>query len=356
MKNLSLNLSILVMIAGFHSPLCSAQNPAAADTGITEPSHDAQFHAVLEDGFRYWDKGYLIAYGSNHTLETTPSKAALILYDRDGRVARQPIVWVDGANTVTVNDAAVTESGNLVVSGAAVDSHGAIASFIGQIGSDDRLHNIIRTTPFAPAYVCALEDGTVWTYGVDRDDHLKNVPGSLRLRHYSFEKGQLHALLNITALPDYAANLQGWHFARGLPHEVNLRCNSKEIVLYNVRSGDLVELDSATSTTTITKVPLFPATCPTFCITGFALTESGELFASFIDRTKRGTSLSGLFRLSRGKAGTAQWVAVPGTVGVYLKQSPIQELWGADGDTLVYSRQRDGNLYWSKPVNSPGTP
>lgn len=351
MRNLKQILSVftVIVVFGLQTEFCHGQVPSAPVSGMTKPFHQASFGAILEDGFRDWENGYLIAYGSNHTLETTPSKPGLILYDHDGRVARQPIVWVDGASIVTVRHAAANQSGNLVVAGGAVDSKGALASFIGQIGSDDRLHSIIRTTPFAPAYVCPIDDGTVWTYGTDRDDHHNVVQDSIRLRHYSFEKGQLQALLNVTTLPDYAATHNQWRFDRGNAYDVSLRCNSRSLVLYNAPSGDLIELDLKTTAMTVTKVPLFPAQCPTFCITGFTLTDSGEMFASFLDNRKRGTPLSGLFRLTHTKPGTAEWVAVSGTLGIYLKDSPIHKLWGSDGDNVVYSQQRDGRLYWSKP-------
>lgn len=338
-----------IAVFGFQAQRSCAQEGVAEGTRNMVSSHSALYSAVLQDGLRYWDKGFLINYESNHTFETTPSRSGVILYDRDGRVARQPIIWIDGASTVSVNHAAVDHSGNIVVAGAAVDSRGALASFIGLIGSDDRLQKIIRTTPFVSDYVCLLDDGTVWSYGTERDDHHNVLQNSPRLRHYSFEKGQLGALLNVTTLPDYASSSEQWRFSRGMPFEVNLRCNSKMVVLYSGRTGDLFELDLKTNTTTITKVPLFPASCPTFCISGFGLTDAGEIFASFIDRRKSSMPLSGLFRLTHIQPGKAEWVALPGTLGIYLKQSPMHALWGTDGNNLVYSQQHDGRLYWSKP-------
>jgi hypothetical protein len=228
-----------------------------------------------------------------------------------------------------------------------MNADGAIATFIGEIGSDERLRKVIRTTPFSPIYLCAVDDGTVWAYGFDRDEHLNGVPDSLRLRHYSFEKGQLQAMLNTQALPNSAATAE-WQFT-GMPYEINLRCNSKTVVLYSGTTGDLVEVDLKDNTTTITKVPVPRALSPDFRITGFALADSGEIFVSFLDRTNKKLATSGLFRLQRDNAGKGNWVAVPGTVGRYLHDSPIYRLWGADGDDLVYSRLNDGKLYWSKP-------
>jgi hypothetical protein len=113
------------------------------------------------------------------------------LYDRDGHVVREGIVWFKDANSVSITDAAVNRAGNLVVSGGIENQAGAIANFIASIGTDGRLSQVIRTTPFVPIYVCAAEDGTVWSYGMDRDEEGKGIEKSLRLRQYSFEKGQL---------------------------------------------------------------------------------------------------------------------------------------------------------------------
>lgn len=98
-----------------------------------------------------------------------------------------------------------------MVSGGATNQQGVITNTIAEIGPDNRVHRVIRTTPYMPVYVCALEDGTVWSYGVDRDDHLAGIENSLRLRHYSFEKGQLRALLDTTKL----SPSEGWLLERG---------------------------------------------------------------------------------------------------------------------------------------------
>ena len=99
---------------------------------------------------------------------------------------------------------------------------------------------------------------------------------------------------------------------------------------------------------TVSKVAALPAE-RTFHITGFALTDSGEMFASFHDAANTKAIVSGLFHLERDSAsGGYKWRAVPGTAGLYLKDSPIERLWGADGDKLVFSRLKDGRLYWTK--------
>src|SRR5262249_51337413 len=282
--------------------LLLGQDGRATQINLAEPSHQAQLSAVLEGGIHdYWDKKYLITVPDIGAM--VPDKPGVILYDRDGAVARQATVWLDGARSVNVKDAAVSPSGGLVVAGWALNKDGAVATFIAEIGRDDRVSRIVRTTPFTATYVCALDDGTVWAYGFDRDAHDMLVESSPRLRQYSFEKGRLQAMLDPSALPDWQAFRETWRPAQGrYLGEVSLRCNSKTVVFYNGGTGDLVEYDLQKNAMKLTKVAALPAH-RTFHIMGFALTDSGEIFASFHDASNVKAPLSGLFRLTRDSAG-----------------------------------------------------
>src|SRR5215467_2569556 len=342
-------VTLVVAVAGFwfSNPSLLAQNEPATQINLAEPSHQAQLSAVLEGGIHdYWDKKYLITVPDIGAM--VPDRPGVILYDRYGVVARQATVWLDGAKSVNVKDAAVSPSGSLVVAGWALNKDGAVATFIAEIGSDDRVRRIVRTTPFTATYVCALDDGTVWAYGFERDSHDMLVESAPRLRQYSFEKGRLKSMLDPSTLPDGQAFRETWRPAQGrYLGEVSLRCNSQTVVLYHGGTGDLVEFDLKENSMQLTKVTALPGH-KTFHIMGFALTESGDIFASFHDASNLKAPVSGLFRLRRDNSGGAKWVAVPGTAGLYLKDSPIQKLWGADGDSLVYSRLNDGRLYWTK--------
>ena len=335
-------LSLLIVFFLGLDPVSFCQS-TDSPAPLAGPYQQAQFPALLQGGFQRWDHGYLVTHAWTGTLETSPSKPGVVVYDQNGQIAREAIVWLDGARTVSVGDAATTKSGRLVVSGGAVNQEGVITNTIAEIGRNNRVHRVIRTTPYMPAYVCALEDGTVWSYGVDRDERLAGIENSLRLRQYSFEKGQLHALLDTTRL----SPSEGWLLEHGrYPGEINFRCNSKTVALYNAASSQLIEVDLQTNAMKVTNVvPLPPP--PAFQITGFALTESGALFASFYDRSAK-PAMSGLFKLSRDNAGDAKWLPVENTVGAYLHGSPIQRLLGADNDGLVYTSLQDGKMFWSK--------
>lgn len=246
------------------------------------------------------------------------------------------------ADSVSITDAAVNRAGNLVVSGGAENQAGVIANFIASIGSDGRLSQVIRTTPFLPIYVCAAEDGTVWSFGIDRDEEGRGIEKSLRLRQYSLDKGQLRATLDVSTL-----NSAGWTLTQGrYPGEISLRCNSQKVGLYNGRSGEWVEFDFAANRLKVAKVNPLPSP-KEIRITGFALTEAGDVFVSLHDRSSL-PPRSGIFRLEFDSTGLGSWVPVKNTVGPYLHGGPIERLLGADGTDLVYTRDLDGVAYWSK--------
>src|SRR5215470_14607645 len=171
---------ILGLVAGLHAG--DGPTPAIA---LAEVSNQGNFPDVLEPRFHYWSNGYLVTFDSPPVM--VPNKAGVVLYDRYGAVARQATVWLEGAKSVSLTDVAVSRSGSLVVGGGTTNKEGAIANFIAEIGSDERVHRVVRTTPFVPTYVCALDDGTVWAYGADRDASLSMVEDSPRLRQYSFD-------------------------------------------------------------------------------------------------------------------------------------------------------------------------
>jgi len=164
------------------------QNPP---TRLSQPHRQATLPGLLQTWYRYWDKGYLITYGTDGPSDVSPTKPAIVIYDRNGSVAREGTIWFKDAYSVAINDAAVSRSGNLVVAGGTQNQAGVIANFIASIGDDGRMGQVIRTTPFLPVYICAAEDGTVWSFGIDRNEEGRGVETSPLLRQFSFDKGQI---------------------------------------------------------------------------------------------------------------------------------------------------------------------
>ncbi len=326
------------------SRLLYAQQTPSDSFRLSEPHHQSHFSPLDNPyhGFRVWDKDYLIAYAMDGTFDASPSKPAVVLYDRDGRTAREAIVWFKDAASTGVDDASLTKSGKLVVSGGTTSPAGVIANFIAEIDDTGHISRVIRTTPFLPIYICAAEDGTVWSYGIDRDGGGKGVKSSLRLRQYSFDKGQLRAMLDVTSL-----NSLGWTLDRGVyPGQISLRCTPQKVGIYNGHSNEWVEFDIPTNTLKVSKVEPLPPP-KELRITGFALAESGDVFVSMHDRASQ-PPRSGLFRLSFVGSDVGKWVPVKDTVGPYLHGARVGQLLGVDGTDLVYTSDLDGGAHWSK--------
>jgi hypothetical protein len=330
-------LTILAFVATSHS-LGQVANSIAGT--LSKPESQTEIPGLSHTWTRLWDKGYLITWGSVSGQDASPTEPAVTLYDREGHVAREGIVWFKDASSVGINDVAVSGTGNLVVAGGTESRTGAIANFIATIGRDGHVDSVIRTNPFLPIYVCAAEDGTVWSYGIDRDAGGRGVASSLRLRQYSFNKGQIKSMLDVSTL-----NSAGWKLSRGrYPGEISLRCNAEKLGIYNAASGEWVELAFSTNKLKVAKVNPLPSP-KQLRLRGFAMTDSGDVFASLADKSTTPARV-GLFRLEFEGNGPGSWVPVGNTVGPYL-HAPIDMLLGADGDKLVYTRDLSGNAYWS---------
>lgn len=336
---------MLFFLCFFGASYClhlAAQQKGIA-TALAEPHHKGNFSAVTSGGWKYWDKDYLVTWAQSGTsYDVSPDKPAVMLYDRDGN-AKEAYFWLEGASRVGVDYAAVTKSGKVLISGGARTKEGLAAFYIAEI-VDGRPKRIIRTTPFAPVYICEGEADTVWAYGFERNDEGDRVPAGPMLRQFSFDKGQLKAMLLISDLAP------GWNLPEGsYLGEVNMRCTPSTVGIYNARSSEWVQFDVKTNTLRVAKVDPLPPPSK-MRITGFAFTDSGDVFASFHDRSKS-LPMSGLFQLAFDSGGNGKWVFVPGTVGPYRRGSPIEKLMGTDGTSLVHTRSVDGNIYWSKYSN-----
>ncbi|HTS36334.1 MAG TPA: hypothetical protein VMH04_11715 [Candidatus Solibacter sp.] len=327
------------------APSLFAQHEQASSIHLSEPHRQISLAGLSGTWHRYWDKDYLITYGTDSTSEATPDRPSVTLYDRSGKVAREAVVWFPDAYSVGINDAAVGKSGTLVVAAGARNQQGVIANFIAAIDTTGHMTNVIRTTPFLPIYVCAAEDGTVWSFGLDRDADGKRVKESAMLRQYSFDKGQINALLYQSALKS-----TGWELSRGrYPGEISLRCTSQRVGLYNACAGQYVEIDLPTGRLTASKVEPVPSPHDMH-VTGFALTEAGDVFVSLWGRSGDSPH-SGIFKLSFDAEHVGSWVPVANSSGPYLHGGPVERLLGTDGTELIYTRDLDSMAYWSKTTN-----
>ena len=338
----TIKFACLLSIGVFLANILVAQQTRLAPRALARPDRQAQLEGLTRTWYRYWDKDYLITYGTDGLPDGSPTKPSIVLYDRDGQIVREAFVWFKDAYSVGINDVAINRNGELVVAGGTENEAGVVANFIGLVGKDNHIGQLIRTTPFIPVHVCVGEDGTVWSYGVDRDDQGKRIESSSMLRHYSFSKGQLGAMLDKSAL-----NASGWTLTDGrYPGEITLRCTSRQVGLFNAASGEWIQVDLATNTLKISEVNALPSP-KEMRITGFALTEAGDVFVSLNDRVSK-PPRSGVFRLELDSAGVGSWVAVDNTIGPYLHGGAVERLLGTDGTELIYTKDLSGTAHWSK--------
>jgi hypothetical protein len=123
------------------------------------------------------------------------------------------------------------------------------------------------------------------------------------------------------------------------------RCNSQRLGLYNGASGEWLEFNFSTNKLVVAKVTPLPSP-KEIRIRGFAMTDSGDVFASLADRSTKPARV-GLFHLEFDSKGLGSWVPVESTIAPYLK-GPMDVLLGTEGEELVYTRDLSGTAYWSK--------
>ncbi len=333
----------VVFLLGSLPESMAGQQTEVASSQLSSPHAQFSSGALLEVAHRYWDKNYLINFGAAGSDDASPSHPVVTLYDRDGRLQREAVVWFKNATRVSISDVAVGKKGELVVAGGAMDQSGVIANFITLIGDDGRVSKTVRTTPFLPHRVCVAENGNVWAYGSDRSEQGERVETSLMLREYDFEKGQVKALLAKSEL-----NPWGWTLSEGrYPEEFYLRCAGSKVGLYNGASSEWIEYDKSAQKLKIAKVAPLPPPSDVR-IRGFALTESGQVFASMHYRT-RNPVMSGLFKLEFGNDGVGHWMVVKGTFQPFRDGIGVGQLLGTDGTELIYTRGPEATTaYWSK--------
>src|SRR5262245_6348784 len=101
-------ITLILPLLGQHKPM--------SPTSLTPAYHQGEFPAILNASFNNWENGYLVVYGLNGTVEATPSKPVVQVYDKTGTIAREAVVWFDHAKLITVTGAAVNRFGKLFVS------------------------------------------------------------------------------------------------------------------------------------------------------------------------------------------------------------------------------------------------
>lgn len=298
-----------------------------------------------------WDRGYILH------LEIDKDPAVVTMYDRDGKRVLEARMAPPDAAKVSLRAAAATHVGGILAVGGATMTDGSIQGLIAKTDLTGRTVQSLLTGRFSPRQVCETTDGTVWTLGYDlnfRDspDADKNV-----LRHYSFEKGLLDRLVALDSISKSSdAILQ-----ISAPGKSFLRCRKDRVTVFFASAAQYIEVD--VSNGKLVRWNVVPPLIAGGKANGFAVTEEGRIFVSFLGFSEPDNSVThGLYELkTRTGTSVATLIPVAGTLttqdrnGVLLDET-LDRLWGADGDELVVHRLGDGwGISWAKVLASPSS-
>jgi hypothetical protein len=295
-----------------------------------------------------WDRGYILH------LEIDKDPAFVTVYNRDGKKVLEARMEPSDAGKISLRAAAATSAGGILAVGGGIMTDGSIQGFIAKTDLTGRTIQSLRTGQFSPHAVCEASDGTVWTLGYARDYRDSPAADKNVLRHYSFEKGLLESLIPLDSISKSQDAILS-----AIPGGTSfLRCSKDRISVFFGSVAQYIEVDPSNGRIARWNVALPPAAGRR--ATGFAVTEAGRVFVSFLDFSDADNTVAhGLYQL-KVKTGisVATLVPVDGTLMTHERggvppDEMFERLWGADGDELVVQRYGDGwGISWAKVVSS----
>lgn len=333
----------VLALSGSHEDITFAQERTGVQALRVAPSHRiTRYDDVIYSGgfLPSWDRGYLVT----KELETLSPKDPpnVVLWDAEGKRAREARIWFDGAVRLMVRSVAVTPEGRIVAGGHAITKDGARASFIARTDLSGNVTDVVRTNPYGVGMICASPDGTVWAFGVDVEKHDAQQNYNM-LRQFSFERGQLHEFVGRRS---FATRFPPSEDSGGGQGSF-LRCGKDKVGLYVNLTNEYIEMDLTASRGQRWQVDM--TGMEKTIVTGLGITDDGRLLATLGDGHGGPSSTGhfGLFELEFDKEiRTAHWEQVPGAGGQYASRADIpngvvSRLWGVQDDDLAVWRKGD---------------
>jgi hypothetical protein len=300
--------------------------PAMPKHHLTSVTPSQSLQAVAASfGVVKFDHGRYLAFDN----QNGPKIAVL---NDTGTADASPLL-IPGAAKNAIYDAVLQPNGNIVASGWATKTDGAMLTFIAEISRDGKLESVVRTTPFAPYRLCSAANGQVWAFGrdIDAETH-DNVPSYPMMRLFGVHGGVLKTAMEHSIVGDKHVN----------PYTVSLACNQNAGVVYFPTTGHIIELSFADGS--VRKWSTQPASSLEYRTTGLSLTKSGDLFATIqmLDSTPRITSL---FHVSLpADRSVANWDPIVDESGTAVRENWIRLL-GTSGDELIVRRGQSGDTF-----------
>jgi len=343
------------MLLLFAVTLLPAQQPLGTPRGIEiqhatlpAPSGTTAYDPFFSEGRPVWERDYLVY--------VEPLSPRVELFDKDKDLASVKVT-IPGFSDLTLSDATVTTDGKLIVAACSrADVGGKIHCFIGLASRDGRVSPIIDTERFAPRTISTCDGSTVWAMGWLRAPPYFDREGDESydvLRLYRLSDGKIvDSKLPRKSFPRYSGLFVG------VP-ELTMQCRGTRLGIYLGTSDEWLEYAAGDSQPTHWKLPkqthhfaqydskgeVLPLPVHVTFITGLAMLDSGDVYASFVHEARDGSAkaTTQLFRLEKSNE-QARWVPVAGAYGTYGDQGTFNELTGMTGKNLVYSQH--GGYHW----------
>lgn len=333
-------------VATFHKKVSHKQPALPAPTSTT--AYDPYF----SEGRGYWER--------NDLIYVHPNDVRVDLYDKD--TFRSSVkVLIPKSRDVSVSDATVTEDGRLIVSGCYLPEKGQTHCFVGLANSDGRVSPMVDTGKFSPQQISTCGSVTVWAAGWLRsgpDLDRESGESYQILREYRLADGKMvNSALERTTFSSWPPPAFSGH---NFP-DFTMRCSGKILGMYVGASDEWIEYDLGTSRLSRWKLPkqdhswaeqdkkgkILPRPNVRTRVTGIAMLDSGEVYASFLQHiVDTNQAAVGLCRLE--KAGdNGNWIEIDGTFGPADHPGAFDRLNGTDGTHLVYSRFGEHGWFFS---------
>ena len=180
---------------------------------------------------------------------------------------------IEQADSISIVSADMTPDGKVVASGLARQSDGAQARFIALITNEGKVEHLVRTEPYLPQFICADDEGNVWTVG---DWYLPagdlKQSGLAVVREYNFTAGLVRGIVE-------REQFHGERVSFGGPvHAAILRCDGRTIRVYSDVTHQWFEYGKDSRILTESDIEPFPDK-PVF-VTGLVVTPTGRVLMS----------------------------------------------------------------------------
>ena len=321
-------LPVLLLLAAELSAQSTA-NPRLAQSNVVGDMTN------ISAGFPFvqWRWGHFIAWDKVEQHE-----GRIAVYNPSLTLEKVLSFRIDHADSISIISADMTRDGKVVASGLARQSDGTEARFLALITKEGQIASIVRTEPYLPQFICADDDGSVWTVG---DWYLGT--GGLKqdafsvVRKYNFSAGLVRGVVE-------RERFHGVRVSFGGPvHAAILRCDGRTVRVYSDVTHQWFEYDKDSGILAQADIETFSNNFTS--ATGLAVTSTGKVFLSI--QNMKSVEQTRIFELTPTAADAKRhWRPVAGSE-CKLPGPCILEILGIEDGRLILKEayQGDAKIY-----------